>query len=645
MVERLEIHHINIGDGDCTLIAVKQLEKNGWIVKANVLIDGGVHSGKTLRDYLSGHGLTHKAKDRPMIDYLIITHYHADHTNGLEHLLRSEVGTVIDTDACLGKKSLSPAYMASGARRFARSDELRNMKKYDLPKEIFFSSEAVKSKNARSFSLSLWGSGASQITLRCLAGAGVVLGGPQKEYVIDPIGMAAEKKKDRIDPNSTSMAFLLEWSNSGPGKFCYLTCGDLTREQMKALLENNLVIQFKRKTKRDDLLMLKINHHGSYENNFFADQPSGGSIYDLKPDKVFLPAAQQRWGLPSDDFLVSLLEMEKSYKSKEEQKEMSVFFTNQYRLYLTAKQGADSLRNISNLDKTNADYRKAGTAIYVAEKPSKKTQLDSEAILFDKNFKILSCSSRSARPGPDQFVWQIQETVDKIDAFPGVGPTQLGFPLIVIDSVSVNRFMEYARQHTLTVDGKPQSLAELAKSCPKSRDGSLELWQIFYEIPPSELSAFEAEFGTLINGFSKSDNLILSAGKAQTLQDFKINLEKLRNSVKLTKKLTERFDQIDEEITLATKLSQIPGMKDPLVKLTDDKYITPGMFRDFSKNAGTLVDETKTKIKTKQFISKFCDTYEESLPNYSVAGVRGYHGILDEAPAVRKKQRTGDDDE
>jgi beta-lactamase superfamily II metal-dependent hydrolase len=84
----LEIHHIDIGQGDSTLIFAKDTA-----VPANnraALIDGGlVGQGSVILDYLGNLGIT-------KVNVMVASHYDKDHFGGLRYLLKHATTTIFD---------------------------------------------------------------------------------------------------------------------------------------------------------------------------------------------------------------------------------------------------------------------------------------------------------------------------------------------------------------------------------------------------------------------------------------------------------------------------------------------------------------------------------------------------------------------
>ncbi len=80
----LLVHFIDVGQGDCELIQAPG---------ANVLVDAGdVGKGDLVVDYLKAQGIE-------KIDYLLVTHPHADHIGGMPEVVESfDIGKVLFSD-------------------------------------------------------------------------------------------------------------------------------------------------------------------------------------------------------------------------------------------------------------------------------------------------------------------------------------------------------------------------------------------------------------------------------------------------------------------------------------------------------------------------------------------------------------------
>ncbi|MEI7607246.1 MAG: MBL fold metallo-hydrolase [Rhodospirillaceae bacterium] len=75
----VEIHLINVENGDATAIAVFDHDGTDKKIISSILIDGGYRNDNLVYEYMAVNGLLKGDK----IDMLVITHFHADHFNGL----------------------------------------------------------------------------------------------------------------------------------------------------------------------------------------------------------------------------------------------------------------------------------------------------------------------------------------------------------------------------------------------------------------------------------------------------------------------------------------------------------------------------------------------------------------------------------
>jgi beta-lactamase superfamily II metal-dependent hydrolase len=244
----LTIHHIDVGQGDATLIR----HSNG----KTVLIDAGnTAKGKNVvLPYLQSLGVT-------SLDYLIASHYHADHIGGLDEVI----------------EGLSPDSIRSVFDRGGNPP---------LPTTKAFSDYWSTGENTnRHYQIALGQTVelSDSVTLRCLAVDGVVLN-------------FGEVQNSRKDENNLSLAWLLSLKQSIDGKtytFRYFTggdCGGVTGTY--ADLETPLA------TIAGDVDALKINHHGSRysTNQTFLDS--------LRPEAVVISVGDRNtYGHPTQETL------------------------------------------------------------------------------------------------------------------------------------------------------------------------------------------------------------------------------------------------------------------------------------------------------------------------------------------------------
>ncbi|MDP2886764.1 MAG: MBL fold metallo-hydrolase [Ignavibacteria bacterium] len=216
--QRVTIHHIDVAQGDATLIRTS----NG---KA-ILIDAG-DKGKgedVILPYLQSFGIT-------SIDYLIASHYHADHIGAIDEIVQGlspdSIRTVLD------RGSISPLPTSKAFRQYwsAAQTTARHQTVY-LGQSIKLTDE---------------------LSLQCLAVDGAVLG-------------RGGIKGSKGDENNRSIAWLLSSEHTEGGKnfsFRYFTggdCGGVT--DAYADLETPLASVV------GDVDAMKINHHESrYSTN------------------------------------------------------------------------------------------------------------------------------------------------------------------------------------------------------------------------------------------------------------------------------------------------------------------------------------------------------------------------------------------
>lgn len=207
----LKIHHINVGQGDCTLI-VSPTGKT-------MLIDAG-NNGKgtsAVLPYLQGLGVT-------TLDYVVATHYHADHIGGSDEVINALAGTQIGTVFDRGTANPVPTTATYTSYVPAATSAVGGRQTLALGQVIDL------------------GGG---VTMTCLATDGAVLGS-------GPVPSATSSEND------LSNAWLLRYN-----EFRYFTGGDCGGETTYyADLETPLAQVV------GPVDSFKVNHHGSrYSTN------------------------------------------------------------------------------------------------------------------------------------------------------------------------------------------------------------------------------------------------------------------------------------------------------------------------------------------------------------------------------------------
>jgi beta-lactamase superfamily II metal-dependent hydrolase len=214
ITRRLEIHVIDVGQGDCFLIVSPSGKK--------VLIDGG-DTGKGLKvilPYLLSHGIS-------SIDYVIASHFHADHIGGLDEVINGLGGswkisvTAYDRGGTYNSKAFQEYIASVGDKR-----------KTILPDQIIDLGDGV--------------------TLKCIASNGYVPSG--KVYYGD-------------DENALSVVLLLKYHT-----FDMYFGGDINLS-----IEPYLVFY------AADVDIYKVSHHGSSTSSSLT------LLNTLKPEVSVIP--------------------------------------------------------------------------------------------------------------------------------------------------------------------------------------------------------------------------------------------------------------------------------------------------------------------------------------------------------------------
>lgn len=235
LAQDLEIHHINAGQADATLI----ISPTG----TTILIDAGNTGNGTniVIPYLTSLGITY-------LDFVVCSHYHADHLGGLDEVINglgtSNIGSVYD------RGSDAP-----------------------LPTTVAFNDYVIAANSTgRRYTVSLGqvldlGGG---VTMTCLATDGEVI-----NYGIVSGATGSE--------NDLSIGWLLNYNS-----FQYFTGGDLGGEDTYyADNETPLAPQV------GDVDAFKINHHGSqYSTN-------QTFVNTIQPEVGVIPVGTNTYGHPT----------------------------------------------------------------------------------------------------------------------------------------------------------------------------------------------------------------------------------------------------------------------------------------------------------------------------------------------------------
>ncbi|HYR08902.1 MAG TPA: MBL fold metallo-hydrolase [Longimicrobium sp.] len=361
-IESLEIHHIGISGGDATVIVVSY-DDAGIMRQVKVLIDAGGEQGTALR--LASYFATYFGG--ASFDYIIASHYHADHIAGFQRC-GVDFKCVIDIGGyAIGNTEVRPVngIGRSESEVFAGYEYYVGTKvqesngtsrRLNLP---FLDADSTLSPRPVEIPLVPT---SSDITLTCYCAGGVLADGTNvlrrqaelrvlarekvtagdlskraKEMARLEADVTEELKK--ANPNDLSLAFLLEWKSQG---FRYWTAGDLSgdlRLTRYANLEEPLIAYLRDKLNHltTPITVMKATHHGSNHNNYPAsvkrvptykntsceegndddDDMEGTGLVEFKavnrkglldelcPETIIIPCNQMK-GVPGGEFVERL---------------------------------------------------------------------------------------------------------------------------------------------------------------------------------------------------------------------------------------------------------------------------------------------------------------------------------------------------
>ncbi len=241
----LRIYHLNVGQGDSTLI----IGTNG----KTLLVDGGETNEAV------GHVLNViETLGIETIDYLIVTHFDSDHYKGAVKILKTEFGNgtrVFDRGLKVTEEKAKQKLFQDYKALFSEVDgqsPLHERAKVSLGPFL----EGEHAPQSEGVHPSLLSSGEHPIYIRCVAVNGRVVAGDESGEEIE--GLEEE--------NANSIALYIKF-----GDFDYFIGGDLTK-----------AIEVPAGFQVGNLDVLRVNHHGSLtssdENFLESIQPEVGII-------------------------------------------------------------------------------------------------------------------------------------------------------------------------------------------------------------------------------------------------------------------------------------------------------------------------------------------------------------------------------
>ncbi|HEY0176181.1 MAG TPA: MBL fold metallo-hydrolase [Pedobacter sp.] len=271
--EELRIHHINVEDGDATMIGIYNTVSGKYT--NSILIDGGnANPNDLLLPYLKK--VTGNAA--PHFDYVVLTHYHQDHYNGLLALKdgRITADSVIDAAGY----PLGPVFPAQAGVQAPEDkpaslkiaqpwmDALTTAVSHGFVKAhaLNFMSFGTSAGTSIGHQLTIGTNGGLPVVLECVAGWGNTENGD---------GLTANPAPDKDNANDFSLGFVLTC-----GQFRYFIGGDMGGETKGDYIDQETPLTASLKSKfpvswsynhissaAGHICGFKANHHGSGHSN------------------------------------------------------------------------------------------------------------------------------------------------------------------------------------------------------------------------------------------------------------------------------------------------------------------------------------------------------------------------------------------
>lgn len=347
--QELQIHHINIENGDATMIGI--YDQHARRYTASVLIDGGLSSaGNYLLPYLQKLGDTH-------FNYIILTHYHNDHYNGLNALGTGQLtaDSLVDpggydfsqyfpTQPMLAQLTESKPASLNVAQQWLTIIGRATIGHYLQGRSESLVSYGTSPKTDIGHQLRIGTLGGIPVTLECLAGWGNTLGDQ---------GIVADPLPGKGNANNFSLAFILHC-----GEFRYFIGGDLGGSNDNLYIDQEDILtgyfakEFPATHSRDGhtvkaghICGFKADHHGS---NYANTESFMQSMYPA----VAITSGGNRasWHLPQVDYLNVLASVNSLSGTR------GVYFTNLYDFAPDRTSLSTAQQLFANRSDINFDY-------------------------------------------------------------------------------------------------------------------------------------------------------------------------------------------------------------------------------------------------------------------------------------------------
>jgi hypothetical protein len=334
--QQLRIHHINIENGDATFIGIYDVAAQKYTSK--ILIDGGQSTPQQmLLPYLKKMIGSDPASLH--FDYVVLTHYHNDHYNGLLALKNGsitadsiidpggyKVNTVFLNSAVAGKKpdslTVAPQWLT------ALKAAARHNPPYVKGRSKVLIQYGTNASTDISNKITIGAVGDNNVDLQCIAGWGNTL---SENGEID-----ANHRPKKTNANNFTLSFILTC-----GEFRYFIGGDMGGEDAGNYVDQETTVttflqnQFPSASSMEGDLQVKghlcgfkANHHGSNHSN------TQDFIEGMRPSVTVTSAGNNKnWHLPHPDYLQrlsSVTPISASSALSDSTFSRGVYFTNLY---------------------------------------------------------------------------------------------------------------------------------------------------------------------------------------------------------------------------------------------------------------------------------------------------------------------------
>jgi beta-lactamase superfamily II metal-dependent hydrolase len=312
--QELHIHHINVENGEATMIGIFDTGTQKYISKT--LIDGGMSANtRYLVPYIKKTG--NNGPDAIHFNYVILTHYHSDHYNGLNALKTAAI--TADSLVDPGGYDFHQYFLNQPRLAHANEQPYTSMEVVHQWTDMIRQANAHHAIKGRSEILVSYGTTAKTslghkltlgkienlpVTLECVAGWGNSL----SANGIKPNPMPAD-----TNANYFSLAFILQC-----GQFRYFIGGDLGGHTDTEYIDQETALTpcFQKEfplahsyggtlTASGHICGFKANHHGSNNSN------TDNFMDTFKPAIVVTSAGDKKgWFLPQVGYLNKLRQVQ-----------------------------------------------------------------------------------------------------------------------------------------------------------------------------------------------------------------------------------------------------------------------------------------------------------------------------------------------